>query len=212
MRHLSRSLMQLNLATHASHAGVDEAWLELTSERVTRGQYVDRLSRVFGFEGPVEGVLAYTPQLNDGLDLDIRRRARAGFIALDLIELEVTPAQLSMIPQCPDVAPFTTAAEALGWLYALERSALLHDLVRHHLLARMPELESAVSYLSAFRGAAAERWAELGEAIDAVAISPAIFDTIATAATMAFDLAERWYRPAHGGFIATRFGANARLG
>lgn len=196
--------MQLNLATHAYHAEIDAPWLELTTGHVTLGHYVQQLSRVFGFEGPVEGVLAYAPDL--GNVIDIRRRARAGLIAQDLIALELTPTQLTLIPQCPSVAPFQTSAEALGWLYALERASMLHDLVRHHLLTHTPDLDVAVSYLRAFRGAAAERWAELGDAIDAVATSSTIFDSMAEAASTAFDCAHDWYRPVHLPPVASRVG------
>ena len=42
-------------------------------------------------------------------------------------------ARIARLPQCCDIEPFRDVSEALGWLYVIERSTLLHDNVRRHL-------------------------------------------------------------------------------
>jgi heme oxygenase len=203
MRHLSPTLMRLNLDTQAFHAEVDAPWLELTGPSVTRGQYVAQLSRVFGFEAPLEGALAYTTNL--GSIIDLRRHMRSGLIAQDLLTLDLTPAQLTAIPQCTKIIPFSTATEALGWLYAMERATLLHELVHRHLAQRAPSIADSCAYISAYaNGIAADRWAELGDALELVAISPVSVDDMTKAAVAAFECAEDWYRPLQLELMASR--------
>jgi heme oxygenase len=203
MRHLSPTLMRLNLDTQAFHAEVDAPWLELTGQSVTRGHYVAQLSRVFGFEAPLEGALAYTTNL--GSIIDLRRHMRSGLIAQDLLSLDVTPAQLTAIPQCTKIVPFSTATEALGWLYAMERATLLHELVHRHLAPGISSMGTACAYISAYaNGIAADRWEELGDAMELVAISPVSVEDMTTAAIAAFECAEDWYRPLQLELMASR--------
>lgn len=203
MRHLSPTVMRLNLATQAFHAQVDAPWLDLTGYSVTRSQYVAQLSRVFGFEAPLEGALAYTTNL--GSVIDLRRHARSGLIAQDLLRLELTPSELTAIPQCTKIVPFSTASEALGWLYAMERATLLHELVHRHLMARLPTVAHACSYIAAYANdIAADRWSELGCAIELVAISPVSIANMTKAAIAAFECAEEWYQPLELPLMASR--------
>jgi heme oxygenase len=203
MRHLSPTLMRLNLDTQAFHAEVDAPWLELTGQMVTRSHYIAQLSRVFGFEGPLEGALAYTTKLASIIDL--RRHLRSGLIAQDLLALELSPQQITAIPQCTKIVPISSVSEALGWMYAMERSTLLHELVHRHLDKRLPSIGDACSYISAYaNGIAAERWAELGDALELVAISPVSIDDITRAAIAAFECSEEWYRPLQLELMASR--------
>ena len=44
------------------------------------------------------------------------------------------------MPRCSTVFPFRTPAEALGWIYVVERNTLLHAVVERHLRSRMPDV------------------------------------------------------------------------
>lgn len=131
----------------------------------------------YGFEAPLEAALAYTPRLKALVDL--RQRSRAGFIAADLLELGLRAHEVSTLPQCL-IAPFSGPIEALGWMYVAERATLMHERVRRHLLARLPETHRACTYLAAYDGVVNARWNALGHAIDrAVTTEPALDDLIA---------------------------------
>jgi len=182
----ARVLMRLNMETRVHHADVDATWHALLTFNVTRRQYAEQLIRVYGFEAPLEGALAYMP------GLDYRERTRSGLLVEDLLVLGYTPDQIAQLRQCPAIVPFREIAEALGWLYALERSALLHDMLRKHLVSRMPELGRACSYLAASEGAANKRWRDFGHLLDRVA--SASEDGVVDAARAALCCQGSWYR------------------
>jgi heme oxygenase len=190
MAQASRALMRLNLETRAFHAAADAPWIELTGYQVSRRAYTDQLVRVYGFEGPLEAALAYTPHLASAIDL--RQRARSGLLAQDLLALDLSPAQITAIPQCHVIAPFANLAEAFGWLYVLERASLVHDPVRRHVVRRLPQLADACAYLAVSER---RRWAELGEDLDRCARTPRAIDQMVSAAHGAFRCALEWYQP-----------------
>src|SRR5436190_23857193 len=85
----SSMLARLNLETQAYHALADEGWRSLLTPEITTTAYIDQLVRVYGFEGPLEAALAYTPNLE--LAIDVHQRYRAGYVAQDLIALGMRP-------------------------------------------------------------------------------------------------------------------------
>lgn len=188
MQRTSRMLLRLEIETRAQHPAADHPWLELMSRDASRGHYLDHLITTYGFEAPVEAALALTPYISDVIHL--RPRARSGFIVEDLLALGLTPSQIARLPQC-HVAPFREPAEALGWLYVLERATLLHDTVRSYMMLRLPSV-GAWSYLSAYRDVVDARWQELGHALDAYAVTLACGDAIVAAAHAAFACQQDW--------------------
>jgi heme oxygenase (biliverdin-IX-beta and delta-forming) len=192
----SRMLLRLNVETRAQHPEADHPWLDLMSTPGSRARYIDHLVAVYGFEAPVEAALALTPHLNEIISL--RPRARSGFIVEDLLALGLTASRLARTPQCREILPFRDPAEALGWLYVIERPTLLHEAVRQHLATRMTGVPTW-SYLSAYHGFTSERWQELGAALDSYAITPACGEAIVAGARAAFDRQRDWFatEPAH---------------
>lgn len=189
-------LLRLNVETRAQHPEADDPWLDLMSVGGTSLRYLDHLVTVYGFEAPVEAALALTPHLSEVIA--VRPRARSGFIVEDLLALGITPSKLARMPQCREILPFRDVADALGWMYVIERSTLLHEAVRLHIASRLPGI-TAWSYLNAYRGIASERWQGFGEALDSYAITPASGEAIVAAARAAFDRQRDWFatEPAH---------------
>jgi heme oxygenase len=162
---LSRTLIQLNLATREFHDRADAGWLELRSLTVGPQQYIDQLIKVYGFEAPLEAALRYTPGV--AALVDLRPRMRAGLIVQDLVRLGMTPGRIAALPQ--RFLSFASVAEALGWLYVAERATLVHGSIRRYLMVRIPDAARASAYLSAYDGVAAQRWSDFGVALEAVA-------------------------------------------
>jgi heme oxygenase len=179
--------MRLNSETRVHHAEVDSTWHDLITIDVTQRRYLDQLVRVYGFEAPLEGALAYGPHAQL-----FERRDRSGLLASDLLMLGLRPVQIAQLPQCPAIAPFASMPDALGWLYVLERSTLVHGAARRHLVGCIPDLERATSYLAASEASLVTRWRELGGVLDRAATSPAIEDQIAAAAATALAGQRRW--------------------
>lgn len=78
----------------------------------------------------------------------------------------------------------------------IERSTLLHDRVRRHLLARLPEVSYACAYLSAFDGAVGERWQTFGKTIDRIGQSAKTANRIVESAHEGFQRLLDWFRVA----------------
>lgn len=162
----STALVRLNLETRVHHPDADAGWRSLVVAP-SKHAYIRQLVSTYGFEAPLEAALAYTPGLRDVVDL--RARSRAGLIAQDLMTLGLTPAEVARLPYCFPIAPFSTAVEALGWMYVAERATLVHTEVRVHLGSRVPEVTGALSYVDAYRDGVGERWNEFGRVLDRVA-------------------------------------------
>lgn len=192
----SHTLLRLNLETRGFHALADEGWLALLREDATRLDYTRWLATVYGFEAPLEAALAYTPNLK--LLIDLRSRSRAGLVVQDLLALGLRAGEITDLPQCLPMAPFRSPIEALGWLYVVERSTLLHDAVRRHITSRLPDLGTATSYLTAYTGTAGARWTELGHVLDRAAPTDDLIHDLVVAA--------------HGGFRALIAWTHGRTG
>src|SRR5213078_800486 len=131
---------------------------------ISIAHYTRQLVTIYGFEGPLEAALAYTPNLK--LVIDLRRRSRAGLLAQDLLALGIKAAGIANLPQCLPIAPFSSIIEALGWMYVSERATLGHDAVAKHVRSHLPDAADASAYLTAYAGVANARWNELGHLLD----------------------------------------------
>jgi heme oxygenase len=189
VQRLSRTLIRLNIATRAHHAAADAPWLDLLVPIVGKREYTAHLIKVYGFEAPLEAAFRYTPGLSALIDL--RARMRIGLLAQDLLRLGMTASQIAQLPQRFET--FTSIGEALGWMYVIERSTLLHGGVRRYLTTQLPEVASATGYLSAYDGSATVRWSELGDAVDTLAETPALTQLCVRAAHQAFRAQREWF-------------------
>jgi heme oxygenase len=187
----SKMLLRLDFETRKHHAVADQPWQALAMGDSSRLRYATYLARVYGFEAPLECAVAYTPDL--AIARERRLRPRAGLLAMDLLALGSSPAQIAKLPQCRAIAFFHDHVEALGWLYVTERSTLLHERVLPALLAHRPELAPATAYLSSTSAAAATCWLRLGAMLDYVATNPRIGARILEAAHDAFLRQHEWF-------------------
>ncbi|NVB85017.1 MAG: biliverdin-producing heme oxygenase [Kofleriaceae bacterium] len=192
MEEVSSLLVRLNLATRQYHADVDEPWLALLRPSVGIADYVATLIRTYGLVAPFESACKYTPGLLELLDF--RQHMRAGLIAQDLLALGVTPLQVATIETCPTISIFPTVANALGWLYVMERSTLLHDGIRRHLQRDLWQLDRACAYLRACGAHVGDRWAAFGRLLDRVGRDPTTANEIVHASRDAFGICGRWSR------------------
>jgi len=190
MQPLSRTVIRLNMATRSHHMEADAPWLDLMSSGVTRQRYLAQLCRVYGFEAPLEAAFRYTPGLSALVDL--RARTRSGLIAQDLIRLGMSASRLADLPQ--RFTTFANHAEALGWMYVIERSTLLHAGVRRYLTQHLPGLADATTYLAAYDGVTGLRWSELGSALDTMPQDPTELPQILRAANAGFRAMRDWFR------------------
>jgi heme oxygenase len=186
----SQVLARLEHATRPRHGVADQPRLALVTPSVTVDAYRGFLMRIYGFEAPVESAIAMTPGL-DAL-LDLRTRTSMRLLRSDLLAIGVAdPAQL---PRCTSVFPFNSAANALGWVYVVERNAMLHGILLRHFEQRLPgPLRKAGAYLAGNERAVGSRMRELGHALDGVARTHEVVDRIVVAAQAAFRCQQHWF-------------------
>jgi len=195
VQRLSRTLLQLNIATRKYHDAADAPWLDLMVPSVDQQDYVDHLVKIYGFEAPLESALRYTPGLNALIDL--RARTRTGHLVQDLVRLGMSASQIAKLPQ--RFIAFSDAVDALGWMYVVERSALRHGGVLRYLVEHIPEINRASSYLAAYDAATGNRWNELGAALDSVATSASVVHQLAHAANQGFRALRDWFSDGDSG-------------
>lgn len=182
---------RLQHETRDQHADADAELDAMFRTDITSTHYLLFLMRTYGFDTPLEAAIAMTPNLDRLLDL--RLRARAGFLAQDLLTSGLQPTEVACMPLCLAIPQFRSVSEALGWLYVSERSTLAHEMIRRHLMTRLPiEMERAAAYLRSYDGVVGMRWQELGLALDRVAEHPAIAERILLSAADAFRCRRAW--------------------
>lgn len=177
-------LSRLDLETRVYHRDADAPWLSLLSPSLTPARYAAQLARTYGFEAALEAALIHTPLVASLVEL----RPRARLLAQDLFALDY--ARFGALPRAL-IAPFATVSEACGWLYASERSTHMFPMVAGHVLATLPQLTNAVSFLDDSEGPA--RREQLGAVFDQVAYTPRIANQIISAAHDAFRALTAWY-------------------
>jgi heme oxygenase len=177
-------LAQLYAETHPYHEVVDDPWYALLAQPIDSYRLRDTLVLVYGYEAAVEAA-CYANKFH-ALE-ELRWRERSGLIARDLLMLEMTPTQVTGLPQCL-VTPFEHECDALGWMYVLHRSTELHQAVSRHVLSSPHPMAKAVNYLQA----PSPRWDVFGEILEAAASTQANNDRIVEAARFAFLTARSW--------------------
>ena len=191
MKDVSSGLVRLNAATRQWHATVDDSWLELLRPTVTVADYLAQLVRTYGLIAPFESACKYTPTLSRLVDKG--RLMRAGLIAQDLLALDLTPSQVASIPTCPAITVFSSAGEAVGWLYVIERTTLLADGLLRHIRDMLPQAIEATRYLETFSTQGTEYWQSFARIVDRASADTSTGD-IERAARDAFEVAHGWFR------------------
>lgn len=184
------TLALLDRDTRAFHTEADRGWQRLLrASETTRDDYLHQLATAYGFESSFEAACAYTPGVGHAIDL--RGRWRSGLIAQDLLTLGCAAHDVEAM-RCYSLAPFQDAAEALAWMYVVERPTLLHGEVREELISRFVDLSRATTYLGAYEGAESKRRAELGIALDRLCVSDKVCKRVLDAARGAFQAWIDW--------------------
>lgn len=157
-------------------------------DATTRDRYGELLAQIYAFEAPIEAALLAQPDIDREL---VRGHIKCHRLADDLAQLRISARELAPVERLQ----LADGAEALGWLYVLDRNTLLHGLVLRYLVDLAPEVvHGAGRYLSAFEGRAGRMQRELSDALEAAAARPGTAERIVSAANEAFRAQRQWYR------------------
>lgn len=184
-----RLLERLSAETVPYHDDADEdarALLGATSA----AEYRRFLIRTYGFTCPVERAIANVPGIEQYAEP--RRFRKHELLRRDLAGFHMTAEQIGRIPQCV-VPVFETPQDALGWAYPIERAALRHTQLFHHLASVIPgEVAFTSSYLKCYFGAVGEAWKSFGRSLDAFIDKPHQARRVVEAARDAFRYYRNW--------------------
>ena len=183
-----RLVDRLSAETASFHPDADEDVRALLGDSASATDYRRFLIRTYGFTCPVERAIASVPGIERYLDP--RRLRKHELLRRDLASFQMTTEQINRISQCP-VPLVDTPQEALGWAYPIERAALRHTQLFHHLAAIMPgEVAFTSSYLKCYFGSVGEAWKSFGRALDELGDRPQSTRRVIEAARAAY----RYYR------------------
>jgi heme oxygenase len=168
---------------------------ELLGGRVTWLDYRMYLVRMYGLYAPVERALGASPQLATVVTDAGLRNHKAALIAADLVAMGVQRHDLAQVPRM--TLPGTLGLpEALGWTYVVETATLAGRQRARHLARQLPaEIQGASAFLGCYGDEAAERWRQLGVALDGFEHTARDGDRVIAAARDGFLQLRAWMRP-----------------
>ena len=181
-------LLRLAIETAQHHQTADDDRLAAMDAK-SLDEYRAFLAAVYGFEIRVEQALARIVELDTAL---LRERLKTGRLREDLSALGLSPTQINQLPTAGNFS-FTSAPQALGWMFVLERQSLLSGLLHRELLHSLGEgVRSATRYLTVYGDRPAAKYRELGELLGKFAqrYTPG---SIISAAHDAFRAQRQWY-------------------
>jgi heme oxygenase (biliverdin-IX-beta and delta-forming) len=177
--------LELETRAHAEAADLDRMYL---LEQTTPTRYRRYLAAAFGFEAPIDTMMACMTELDPAIAATY---GLASKLRRDLRVLGITDSRIDLLPRCPMVPLFESTPQLLGWIYVLERSRMLNGLIRRQL---PPELAQASAYLSTHDGKIGTRYRRLGQLLDAYARELALSGgQIVRAAHDAFRAHRHWF-------------------
>jgi heme oxygenase len=173
---------ELGVETEKYHAAVEE---ELLLRSPTPVDYRRYLTRMYGFVLPLERAILSTPRIEQ--HAPPRWFHKHELLRRDLAGARLTPEQIGELPLC-EVPVFGSPAEALGWAYVIERSALKHGELYRHLAWIIPGTIAFSSfYLKCYVGMVGEVWRSFGSTLE-------VFETDFAARARLFDAAGAAFR------------------
>jgi heme oxygenase len=180
-------LVRIGIETSLHHAAADDDRLSALHIR-TIDEYRAFLVRVFGFEAPVEEALAGVRELELRF---VRERARVPLLRRDLLQLGLSEHEIARCPRASAIS-IHCAADALGWMFVLERQTLLAGLIRRQI-QQVVGPETPTGYFGAYGEAPGARFRAFGRSLGdlAQAHKPA---AIVDAANVAFRAQRQWYQ------------------
>lgn len=168
---------------------------ELLAGRISWLDYRLYLFRLYGFYAAVERALIATRPLANVIPDASLRNHKAALLAADLVALGVERRDLVQLPRMA-FAGALALPEALGWTYVVESLTVGGKQLARRLARQLPhEIQTASAYLACYGDEAAERWREIGDALDGFPQAEPEIDRMIEAARDGFVRLGGWVSP-----------------
>lgn len=155
----SRALLRhLREATEDLHAAAERR-VRILDEEATTATYARYLTRMLGFQAPVEDALAEHGALAR-LGFDAPARRKQDWLTSDLRVLGIDPASVA---RCPRAPVFADTASALGVAYVLEGATLGGRFILAHAPGPLARLRgTATRFFEGYREETGAMWRRFG--------------------------------------------------
>lgn len=188
----SWTLRELLRRTKSHHADADLVQLQLLGRVDTRESYRKHLTKLYGFQRPLQNVFTMSPELAaSGLVHPMR------LVSLrdDLVALGVSRADLSSGSDCTVALAGAEIARLLGWFFVAERMSLLSTLILRKLKRRLPTemFETTTTYMATCSSQSGTRWVQLGTLLDRRAHQEDVLARVESGAHEAFECQRSWF-------------------
>jgi heme oxygenase len=128
------SIMQrLKLATQANHDLIEKTPCmgRLFAKDYSLDEYRGLLEKMHGFISVYEPLMFES--LDESLAAEFAHRGKLVLLDRDLLNYQLTPAQIAALPRCSKVQPIENVSECLGVWYVLEGSTLGGQMIARHM-------------------------------------------------------------------------------
>jgi heme oxygenase len=188
----SWTLRELLRRTKSHHADADLVQLQLLGRVDTLGSYRKHLTKLYGFQRPLQSFFTTSPELSSS---GLVHPMRLMTLRDDLLALGVPAHELTTMRSCTVGMTADDFARTLGWFFVAERISLLSTLILRKLKRRLsPELfESTTTYMASCSSQSGTRWIQLGTLLDRRAAQSDLLDRVEVGAHEAFDCQRAWF-------------------
>lgn len=188
----SWTLRELLRRTKSHHADADLVQLQLLGRVDTLESYRRHLTKLYGFQRPLQSFFTTSPELTtSGLVHPMRLMT----LRDDLLALGIASSELSSMRSCTIPLAGADFARTLGWFFVAERTTLLSTLILRKLKRRLPPglFESSTTYMASCSSQSGTRWVQLGTLLDRRAAHGDMLDRVEAGAHEAFDCQRSWF-------------------
>ena len=188
----SWTLRELLRRTKSHHADADLVQLQLLGRVDTLESYRKHLTKLYGFQRPLQSFFTTTPELSGS---GLAHPMRLITLRDDLLALGVAPTELTTMRGCTMALAGADFPRTLGWFFVAERMTLLSTLILRKLKRRLPAqlFDATTTYMAACSSQSGTRWVQLGSLLDRRACHDDVLDRVEAGAHEAFECQRSWF-------------------
>ena len=189
---MSWTLRELTERTKPHHADADLVQLQLLGRVDTRDSYRKHLTKLYGFQRPLQSFFTMSPELSSS---GLVHPMRLMTLRDDLMALGVPSTDLTASRACAVDLVGADFGRTLGWFFVAERMSLLSTLILRKLKRRLPAdmFESTTTYMASCSSQSGTRWVQLGTLLDRRAAQGDMLDRVELGAHEAFECQRSWF-------------------
>ncbi|WP_373531167.1 biliverdin-producing heme oxygenase [Vampirovibrio sp.] len=182
----------LKTETACHHEAIENAkrLTRLGSEDFSKAEYIELLEKFYGFYQPLERAFGQHPEIMDALAY--HQRFKLPLLQKDLMFFDHTPESLAQLPECTDLPPTETMAQALGCIYVMEGSTHGSQFIAKRLRAHFNLESQGLAFYEGYGKDTMSQWKAFKTYLDESVAQNGEGDAVVHAAGETFQALHRW--------------------